>query len=60
MCNLSEALIEDTRRETIEDTRRETVVKLLSKGKTPEEIESLLDYPLSMIEDVQAELDKDQ
>ena len=54
MCNLSEALVEDTIKDTIKDTIR----VMLSKGKTPEEIEEFTDYPLSLIEEVQADLEE--
>ena len=50
MCNLSEALVEDT----IKDTIR----VILSKGKTPEEIEEFTDYPLDLIEEVKADLEE--
>ena len=50
MCNLSEALVEDT----IKDTIR----VMLSKGKTPEEIEEFTDYPLDLIEEVKADLEE--
>ena len=50
MCNLSEALVEDT----IKDTIR----VMLSKGKTPEEIEEFTDYPFDLIEEVKADLEE--
>ena len=54
MCNLSEALVEDTIKDTIKDTIR----VMLSKGKTPEEIEEFTDYPLDLIEEVKADLEE--
>ena len=50
MCNLSEALVSESVR----------ITKMLLKGMTPEMIAEKTGYPLSIIEDVQAELDKDQ
>ena len=52
MCNLSEAIVEDT--------MRDTIVRMLSKGVTSEEIEDLTGYPLSLIEEVQADLVEEQ
>ena len=54
MCNLSEALVENTRRDSVR------ITQMLLKGMSPEIIAERTGYPLSMIEDVQAELDKDQ
>ena len=45
MCNLSEALVENT----VIDMIR----KMLAKGKTVEEIANLTDYPISFVESVQ-------
>ena len=53
MCNLSEALVEDTRKATAK------ITKLLMLNKTSEEIEELTGYPLSLIEEVKAELEED-
>ena len=52
MCNLSEAIVEDA--------MRDTIVRMLSKGVTSEEIEDLTGYPLSLIEEVQADLVEEQ
>ena len=52
MCNLSEALVEDTRKASV------NITKLFMQGKTSEEIEEITDYPLSLIEEVQADLEK--
>lgn len=49
MCDLSEAIVEDT--------MRDTVVRMMSKGKSSAEIEKLTGYPLSLIEEVQADLE---
>ena len=54
MCNLSEAIVEDAMR----DTMRDTIVRMLSKGVTSEEIADLTGYPLSLIEEVQADLEE--
>ena len=52
MCNLSEALVEDTRKASV------NITKLFMQGKTSEEIEKITDYPLSLIEEVQADLEE--
>ncbi len=54
MCNLSEALVEDTRKASV------NITKLFMQGKTSEEIEELTGYPLSLIEEVQADLVEEQ
>jgi hypothetical protein len=53
MCNLSEALVEDTRKATAK------IIKLLMLNKTSEEIEDLTGYPLELIEKVKADLEED-
>lgn len=54
MCNLSEALVEDTRKATAK------IIKLLMLNKTSEEIEDLTGYPLELIEKVKADLEEDE
>lgn len=56
MCNLSEALIEETQIAT----QKSIITRLLSKGKTVEEIEDLTGYPLSLIEETRIELEENQ
>ena len=51
MCNLSEALVENTIKDTIK--------VMLSKGKTPKEIEDITDYPLELIEEVLADMEEE-
>ena len=53
MCNLSEALVEDTRKATVK------IIKLLMLNKTSEEIEDLTGYPLELNEKVKADLEED-
>ena len=47
MCNLSEALVENTMEKTVRN--------MLAKGRTADEIAYLTGYPISFVESVQAE-----
>ena len=60
MCNLSEALIEETQIATQIATQKSIITRLFSKGKTVEEIEDLTGYPLSLIEETRIELEENQ
>ncbi len=50
MCNLSEAIVEETEISLIK--------KLLKEGKTPKEIHDFCGYPLELILEVQKDITK--
>ena len=54
MCRAIEALVE----EGITKRDKEKITGMLKKGKTPEDIVEFCDYPMELVLEVQAELEK--
>jgi hypothetical protein len=56
MCEVAERLVNQGRTEGLAEGRAESIGRLLRKGKTPEEVHELLDYPMEEILRVEREV----
>ena len=55
-----EGIKQEGREEGREEEQRDQISKMLSKGKTPEQIADFCDYPINLVLEVQSNLKYDQ